>query len=366
MLTLSEIEVELKGFRLEASFAVSGGESLAIVGPSGAGKTILLDTIAGVHRVKKGSITLNGRDITAAPPRERGIGYLPQHLALFPHLSVLDNILFGARARRLLPEKARARAAELAELLKINHLLTRKSIRTLSGGEKQRVALARTLMVDPPVVLMDEPFSALDSFTRKKLTIYLKEVFSQLKTTLVFVTHDLEEAFILGEKVGVMFGGRIHQVGTREELYLRPATLEVAKVFGGGNIFSGQVVEAKPGVSLVVKATGGVFCELPWREKIKRGQRVFFGAHPREITALSRGNLQGSQKLNCSPVRVKSVFEIPRGFLVVGALADSGQEVEVEVSAAGAERLELSPGSELALSFPRDRCWVLPAADIFP
>lgn len=360
MLKLTGVEVELKGFNLkETSFEVGRGESLAVVGPSGAGKTVLLDAIAGVHTVKKGKITLNGSDITGVPPHERGIGYLPQHLALFPHLSVLENILFGAKARRLPPEKARARVAELAELLKINHLLTRRSVKTLSGGEKQRVALARTLMVDPSVVLLDEPFSALDSFTRKKLTIYLKEVFSQLKTTLVFVTHDLEEAFIMGEKVGVMFLGRIHQVGTREELYLRPATLEVASVFGGGNIFSGQVVEIKTGTSLVVKAAGDVSCELPWREKIKRGQRVFFGAHPREIAALP----PGKAKTNCTPVRVKSVFEIPRGFLVVGTLAGSGQEVEVEVSAAGAERLELYPGSELDLSFPPDRCWVLPAAE---
>jgi len=168
---------------------------------------------------------------------------------------------------------------------------------------------------------------------------------------------------VLGEEAGRM--GRTYSLQSAGRKSIVPAHWGafagqlLLRATDRAQIFSGQVVEIKTGTSLVVKAAGDVSCELPWREKIKRGQRVFFGAHPREIAALP----PGKAKTNCTPVRVKSVFEIPRGFLVVGTLAGSGQEVEVEVSAAGAERLELYPGSELDLSFPPDRCWVLPAAE---
>lgn len=364
MLRLNGVEVELQDFRLkDTSFQVEPGKCLVIVGPSGAGKTILLDTIAGVHRPKRGSIILEGQDITYTLPEQRKIGYLPQSLALFPHLSVMDNILFGARARKLPLDQARARARELAALLKIEHLLDRRSPLTLSGGEKQRVALARTLLVQPSVVLLDEPFSALDGFIRKKLVLYLKEVFTTLKTTAVYVTHDLQEAFLLGDHIGVMLDGKLQQVGTREEVYYRPATLGIATLFAGCNRFKGKIIDNIPGTSLVVKTPGGFTFELPWKENLKKGQKVIFGINPREVAVTPEDNFAAAGgKANILEATVKKIFTSFDSCFVFLALKETGEEVELEMPGHIIRDKNITPGSTLSVYFKKDSMWVLPEA----
>ncbi|SMB91620.1 molybdate transport system ATP-binding protein [Thermanaeromonas toyohensis ToBE] len=360
-LTLSGLCVEVQGFRLkDISFQVEQGKCLVIVGPSGAGKTLLLDTIAGVYTPKKGTILLAGRDITRARPEERNLGYLPQNLALFPHLSVLDNILFGARARKIPLEKARARVKELAELLRIEHLLDRPSPLTLSGGEKQRVALARALLVEPSVILLDEPFSALDNFIKRELIFYLKEVFSTLKNTVIHVTHDLQEAFLLADILGVMLEGRLEQVGPREEICYRPHTLGVARLFAGSNIFHGHIVEINPG-TVVVKTFRGLTLELPSKEDFRLGQRVVFGISPREIMIIRPGRpLRAKVQVNVLPAQVVSILDSYGSHLVFLQLEDSGEKAELEIPSYVFRDLSLNPGSMVEVCFKKDYLWVLP------
>ncbi|MGB9661712.1 MAG: ABC transporter ATP-binding protein [Moorellaceae bacterium] len=362
MLRLSGVEVEVKGFRLQdISFQVDKGKCLVILGPSGSGKTILLDTIAGVHRVRKGSILLENRDITRALPEQRRIGYIPQNLALFPHLSVMDNILFGARARRLPLRQAQAKARELARLLKIEHLLDRPSPVSLSGGEKQRVALARALLVEPSVILLDEPLSALDSFIRRKLVLYLKEVFTTLQATVIHVTHDLQEAFLLADFIGVMLEGKLQQVGTREEVYYRPATLGVARLFGGRNLFDGRIIDCRPGVSLVARTSRGFECELPWREGMLQGQKVVFGISPREVVIIRQGRpLRPKVQANVFAAKITGVLDSYGSYLVFLTLEGSGETVELEIPSYVFRDMGLSAGAVVEVSLKKDCLWVLP------
>jgi len=212
------------GFRLSGiDLSAESGEYIVLLGPTGAGKTILLEAIAGLRRPAGGRILLDGHDITETPPERRGIGFLYQDYALFPHLTVAENIAFGLRARRIPRDEIRTRVEEIARLLKIEILLPRRP-GSLSGGERQRVGLGRALAIAPPLLLLDEPLSALDPEMREGLQRELLQVHRTLRTTTVHVTHDFEEAIGLGDRVAVMDQGTIVQKGTAEEIFRRPGS----------------------------------------------------------------------------------------------------------------------------------------------
>jgi len=252
--------VELEEFRLcDVNLDIAAGEYFVVLGPTGAGKTVLLETIAGLHRPRQGRILLAGEDITHAPPERRGIGFVYQDYALFPHLSVAGNIGFGLRLRGMSQGEIEKRVAAIGRLLGIEHLLHRMP-GTLSGGEAQRVALARALVIEPRLLLLDEPLSALDPETREALQRELGRVHRELGTTTIHVTHDFEEAVALGDRIAVLredrLGeglreGRIVQVGRPEEIFRRPANEFVARFVGVRNIFRGQAHPAEEGYKLV-------------------------------------------------------------------------------------------------------------------
>lgn len=202
---------------------------LTILGPSGSGKTLFLETCMGLVPPDKGRVWLDGHDVTRMAPEQRHISYLPQDLALFPHLGVRENILFGAKQRRLDERKTGERLSDLIELLDLHRIIDRREVTTLSGGEKQRVALARALLPQPRLLFLDEPFSALDATVKRQLQIQLREINQRLNVTILHVTHDQEEAFMLGKRIAVMIHGRLRQVGSRDDIYYRPAELDVAR-----------------------------------------------------------------------------------------------------------------------------------------
>jgi ABC-type Fe3+/spermidine/putrescine transport system ATPase subunit len=231
------LDAQLGGFRMRSlSLDVPTGELLVLLGPSGAGKTVLLESMMGLKRVERGAVVIDGRDVTRLPPEERHIAYMPQDVALFPHLSIRDNILFGRRVR-----KAMAGADEdlerLADLLQIRHLVSRPKIDFLSGGERQRVALARALITNPTVLFLDESFSALDAHIRRQLLLQLRELQQTLGLTVVYVTHSQGEAAVVGDRVAVLIAGRIVQTDTPADLFRRPADLRVARFIQLANLF---------------------------------------------------------------------------------------------------------------------------------
>lgn len=258
---LQNLGVELEEFRLgDINLDIAAGEYFVVLGPTGVGKTVLLEAIAGLHRPHRGRILLDGEDLTHAPPERRGIGFVYQDYALFPHLSVAGNIAFGLKLRKVSRGNIEERVAGISRLLGIEHLLHRRP-GTLSGGEAQRVALARALVVEPRLLLLDEPLSALDPETREALQRELGRVHLELGTTTIHVTHDFEEAVALGDRIAVLKEdrvsdskreGRIVQVGTPEEVFRRPASEFVARFVGVRNIFRGQARPAEDGYKLVV------------------------------------------------------------------------------------------------------------------
>jgi sulfate transport system ATP-binding protein len=230
------------------SLNVPGGELVALLGPSGSGKTTLLRIIAGLEPADQGTIHFHGEDATEQPVRERQVGFVFQHYALFRHMSVFENVAFGLRVR---PRQSRPSEKEIREtvrgllsLVQLDVLADRRPSE-LSGGQRQRVALARALAVKPKVLLLDEPFGALDAKVRKELRRWLRRLHEEVHVTSVFVTHDQEEALEVSDRVVIMNEGRIEQSGTPEEVYEHPATPFVYGFLGDVNLFHGRIHQGR-------------------------------------------------------------------------------------------------------------------------
>ncbi len=236
------------------SFEVGRGEFFSMLGPSGCGKTTTLRLIAGFERPDAGTVVLAGNEITQTPPNLRRVNTVFQHYALFPHLTVEDNVAYGLKQAKVGKEEMRRRLDETLERVRLGELRQRRP-RELSGGQQQRVALARALINEPTVLLLDEPLAALDLKLRKAMQGELKKLQERVGITFVYVTHDQEEALTLSDRIAVMNDGRILQEGTPSEIYERPRTRFVADFIGQTNFFEGAV-EAEGEIVVVRDATG--------------------------------------------------------------------------------------------------------------
>lgn len=240
MLSIEGLDRRVGDFSLRnVTLGVEEGEFFVLLGPTGAGKSVLLEMIAGFSAPDRGRIRIDGDDAARLPPEERNVGMVYQDHMLFPHRSVRGNVSYGMRMRGVSGQEARRRIRELSEALNIEHLLGRRPS-SLSGGEKQRVALARALAPRPRLLLLDEPFSSLDPPVREMLRRELKELHRDLSFTTLMVTHSRAEARALGERVGVMHGGTIQQVGPPDAVFARPDSRLVAHFTGGTNIYEGE------------------------------------------------------------------------------------------------------------------------------
>jgi spermidine/putrescine transport system ATP-binding protein len=237
------------------SLRIETGEFFSLLGPSGCGKTTTLRMIGGFEPPTAGRIELRGRDVTRDAPDKRPVNMVFQHYALFPHLDVGDNVAFGLRRKGVAKPETRKRVGEALELVKLSGYERRRP-NQLSGGQQQRVALARALVNRPTVLLLDEPLGALDLKLRRQLQLELKRIQAEVGITFVYVTHDQEEALTMSDRIAIMHGGRIEQLGTPEELYDRPATRFVADFVGTTNLLSGTVVGRDGGVTTVRLAGG--------------------------------------------------------------------------------------------------------------
>ncbi len=248
-LKLENISKTWRGFELKnISLSVEDGEYFLILGPTGAGKTQLLETIMGFNKPDKGKIILNGHDITEELPEKRHIGYAPQNLVLFPHMTARQNIEFGLKMHGFGEMERRKRVDQILESFKLKALENRKPV-DLSGGERQKVALARVLAIDPKIILLDEPLSSVDQETSKELRKELKRISKEYGKTVVHVTHDLVEAFSLGDKVALMKAGEIVQSGRAKDVFSRPRNAFAAKFLGYENVFRAKLVNTKSGFS---------------------------------------------------------------------------------------------------------------------
>lgn len=232
----------------EVGLKVETGELVALLGPSGSGKTTLLRIIAGLELADSGQVLFGGEDIGSQRARDRQVGFVFQHYALFRHMTVFDNVAFGlnVRPRKVRPSKEsiREKVSELLKLVRLDNMAHRYPSQ-LSGGQRQRVALARALAIEPKMLLLDEPFGALDAKVRKELRQWLRDLHDKLHMTSVFVTHDQEEALEVADRIVVMNEGRIEQIGTPDEVYNRPANPFVYNFLGSVNLFHCRLEEGK-------------------------------------------------------------------------------------------------------------------------
>ena len=243
----------------DVSLDIPAGELVALLGPSGSGKTTLLRIIAGLEATDAGTVLFHGEDATERHVRERQVGFVFQHYALFRHMSVFENVAFGLRVRpratRPSESEIRRKAHELLRLVQLDGLADRAPSE-LSGGQRQRVALARALAVEPNVLLLDEPFGSLDARVRKELRRWLRRLHDEIHVTSVFVTHDQEEALEVADRIVVMHEGKVEQVGTPEDVYDRPASEFVYRFLGDVNLFHGRLVRPHD-VELTLTEPGG-------------------------------------------------------------------------------------------------------------
>ncbi|SEG90123.1 putative spermidine/putrescine transport system ATP-binding protein [Thermomonospora echinospora] len=219
---------------------IRAGEFLTLLGASGSGKSTLLNIIAGFTRPTAGTVKVDGRDITSLPPHKRGFGMVFQHYALFPHMSVADNVAFPLKRQKVAKAEIQQRVAETLELVELGHLGGRRPSE-LSGGQQQRVALARAIVFRPRVLLMDEPLGALDKLLREQLQLEIRRLHQEMGITFVFVTHDQDEALTMSDRIALLRNGRIVQLGTPEQLYAEPNCRYSAEFVGASNIFTGTV-----------------------------------------------------------------------------------------------------------------------------
>src|SRR5438477_2215585 len=261
-LTLDNITQRFNDFVAvsDINLDVAGGEMVALLGPSGCGKSTLLRIVSGFIRQSEGRVLFDGQPVDHLSPSRRGVGIVFQNYALFPHMSVAENVAYGLQAHRWPREKIAPRVAEMLALVHMSEFAERKP-RQLSGGQQQRVALARCLAIDPKVLLLDEPFGALDKNLRLDMQIEVKRLQREYGVTTILVTHDQEEALSMADRIAVMARGRIEQVSTPTEIYDRPATLFVNQFVGTTNVLSGAFTSGGAGARVALP--GGLALDVP-------------------------------------------------------------------------------------------------------
>jgi len=241
MIRLENVSKAWDGFSIRnINFKVNKGEYFVVLGPTGAGKTLLLELLAGFHELDSGCIEMFNKDVTNYPPEDRGIGFVYQDYMLFPHLNVYENIAYGLKVKKHTRAQVDSKVNKISRTLGIHKLLHR-NISTLSGGEAQRVALARALILRPKVLLLDEPLSALDPNIQERVREEIKELHTKFGITTIHITHNREEAIILADRIAIMDNGLIHQVGDPQHIFRKPTTRFVAEFVGVKNIFPGRI-----------------------------------------------------------------------------------------------------------------------------
>ena len=321
----------------DVSFDVPAGQLVALLGPSGSGKSTILRIIAGLETAEQGSVELTGEDATTIPIQRRGVGFVFQHYALFRHMTIRDNIAFGLKVRKLPTAEIRGRVDELLNLVQLTGYATRYPSQ-LSGGQRQRVALARALAPRPKVLLLDEPFGALDAKVRDELRTWIRRLHDEVHVTSLFVTHDQQEAFEVADQVVVLNRGRIEQMGPPQDLYEQPATPFVTEFLGSVNVLKGQ---SSSGLALV---GGGL--QVPTALSENDGPiSVYVRPHDLELSHERNGRPGW-------PGEVLRVTPLGAFVRIDVALAD-GTDVRVEISRERYAALNARVGESMYIT-PRD------------
>ena len=289
---------------------IAGGELVALLGPSGCGKSTLLRIVSGFIRQSSGRVLFDGEPVDHLPPSRRGAGIVFQNYALFPHMTVAENVAYGLEAQKWPRRRIAPRVAEMLALVHMSEFAARKP-RQLSGGQQQRVALARCLATDPKVLLLDEPFGALDKNLRLDMQIEVKRLQREYGITTILVTHDQEEALSMADRIAVMARGSIEQVSSPTEIYDRPRTLFVNQFVGSANVVAGELMRAQDGVA-AVRVPGGAVLKVEETAQLAAGAPVLVSVRPEQLrleAAPGEGRIAGVVKA-VMPLGPHVVYEV--------------------------------------------------------
>lgn len=359
------VEKDLGNFSLNLSLSLQKGMTV-LFGPSGTGKTLTLHTIAGLVEPDSGMIRVNGvvyfdkRGGVNLPIHRRRVGYVFQEPSLFPHMTVFENIAYGISG--LPPGDKKERVHRMIERMRLTGL-ERNYPHQISGGQKQRTALARALVASPLLLLLDEPFASLDSPVREKLRLDLLTLGREEHIPLIFVTHDVEEAFVLAEEIVVLNDGKVEQTGNKEDIFYRPQTHKVAKFFGVKNIFIGKITEIRVEEKAMTVWVNdkGFQASIPYKEGEVVGNRVRFCIRPEEIMILKESrpikrNLQG----NIFTGKIVRIVEKGSEHTLFFTQSQDDYDFEISMSNLAYRSLQVKEGQTVSVAFKWESIWVLP------
>ncbi len=358
------LKKSFKGFHINVRLSVEE-DLLVLFGPSGAGKTLILKMLSGIVRPDDGEVIIGNEKVFDSeghidlPVRERRIGYLFQDYALFPHMTVNENIAYGIN--HLKHTVIRQKVEELIDVMRLSGLEKRYP-HELSGGQKQRCALARTLAIEPKVLLLDEPFSALDFQVREKLRADLLRIHTLYPISTILVTHDLEEAFMLGRRIAVINNGHIEQAGPREEVFYRPETRSVAKFIGTRNIFDGTVVDSDGIHVTVLNEDIGILKALVTKgRELEKGQEVSFCIRPEEVIII-RPDRPLDYRVQDNIIEGEIASITGKGSTQIMFLKTGSGDtlLKIELPNFVVRKLSLAKGGRIRVSLKKESLWVIP------
>lgn len=363
MIKIEGLTILFDTFKIvELNIQIKEGEFHFLLGPTGSGKTLVLESIMGLRKPKGGRIWIGDREVQSLPPERRGISYVPQDLALFPHLKVKENILYGIKARDLDMKTYEEYVYTLVEVMRIDHLLERYPVH-LSGGEKKRVALLRALAPKPRLLLLDEPLAGLDLSIKVDIQQLLKYLHSSFHTTTLCVTHDFEEAYFLGDGMTIFIDGKVEQVGKRDDVFLRPKSKKVAQFLGAKNVFRAKILKNEGASQRLILGINGLQFSIPTslcEDNVEVGKEVDLFIRPEEVMIIREGKLvKDSLKRNIFEGEILDITDKERYHLIYFQTMEGKIPFEISIPNYAFRNLNLSVGKLVKIALREESLWVM-------
>jgi len=363
MIKIEGLTILLKSFGLfNLDIEIEDGDFHFLLGPTGSGKTLILESIIGLHRPKGGKIWINGKEVQRLSPEEREISYVPQDLALFPHLNVLENILYGIKVKKLPLREFEDYIGALIKVTRIENLLSRFPT-NLSGGEKKRVALLRALAPKPKLLLLDEPLTGLDPSIKLEILQLLKTLHQSFHPTILCVTHDFEDAYLLGDRISIFIDGRIEQVGKRDDIFLRPKSKKVAQFLGLKNLYRSKVLKMDQSHQRWILSVNGLQCSVPMEETLSQmevGKEVDLFIRPEEVMILREGKpIKESLKRNIFEGEIIDLIDRGKYQLVYFQTREGRILFEISIPNYAFRNLNLTIGKFINVALRDESFWII-------
>jgi ABC-type Fe3+/spermidine/putrescine transport system ATPase subunit len=363
MIRIEGLTILFESFRLtDLHIEIEEGEFHFLLGPTGVGKTLILESITGLHKPKKGEIWIGEKKVQGLPPEQREISYVPQDLALFPHLRVKENILYGIKAKNLDLQAYEEYVQALIQVMKVGHLLERYPA-NLSGGEKKRVALLRGLAPRPKLLLLDEPLSGLDPSIKIEIQQLLKTLHASFHPTVLCVTHDFEDAYLLGDKITIFIDGKVEQVGKRDDVFLRPKSKKVAQFLGLKNLYGTKVLGRDEDLQRLILGVNGLQFSIPeslYPDQIEVGKEVDLFIRPEEVMIIREGKfVKDSLKRNIFEGEILDITDRGRYHVVNFQTRVGKITFEISIPNYAFRNLNLSIGKMVKVALREESLWMM-------